>query len=120
MDNSDLALLAVGFLSENLTKGVLSAVGKDIWTLISEAFSTDSEKKSLETLNNMPSDSLVRGKVIGKLEEVLEANPMLSTQLKKILDNAPQMLKNNAQNVVGDSNTTIQDINSSHISIHGQ
>lgn len=37
MDTSEVALLTVGFLGENLTKGVLSAVGKDVWSFVTGA-----------------------------------------------------------------------------------
>lgn len=116
-DASDISLLAVGFLSENLAKGVLSAVGKDVWAFLTDIFSTEKAKIALQDFEKNPSDSVTQGKIIGKLEEILDENPLYGNQLEKLLANAPTSYKVNTQTIKGNHNIVMQDVKNGNINV---
>jgi hypothetical protein len=91
MTPNEIALATIAFLSPYLIEGgkeLAKSAGKEVWELIKKPFTSDKEKALLTDLEKNPDNQIVQGKVIGKLEEYLEANPELLKSLTELLSKA--------------------------------
>lgn len=118
MDIPQIAITALTTLGVYLAEGVATGIGEDLWMLLKKTFYTDREKKLLYEIEKSPTDPIVQGKVAGKLEEKLEVDKILLNQIKEILSKIPAEQKVNNQNITGNYNIGMQDINTSNVTIN--
>lgn len=123
MDISQIAATAIAAITPYLVKGgeeVAKGMGKDLWELIKKPFTSEKEQILVQQLEENPGDVKLQGKVEGKLEELLEANPSIAAQLQDLLAKMPAgaQIKQNTMSITGDSNMGMQDISGSSININ--
>jgi hypothetical protein len=108
MDISTLAPLAVAAIVPLLQKGAEKLVDKTaeegfeqrgkIWNLVKGMFAED-DLTLLHLFEQNPEDARTQGKLEGKLEERLKANPDIAAQLEELIKTINQTSVNNSLNI---------------------
>lgn len=123
MSFASIATAAIGFIAPFLAKGgeeIAKGAGKDLWELIKKPFQKkESHQAAIKELEEKPTDPIVQGKVIGKLEEHLENDPEYARELGNLLKKMNVQQNNtHTQTITGDGNIAIQGVQDSTININ--
>jgi hypothetical protein len=122
MSIAAIASAAIAFVAPYLAKGgeeIAKGAGKDLWELIKKPFQKkESHKEAIKELEAKPTDPIVQGKVIGKLEEHLEEDPELAKEMGAMVEKLSIEQKTNSQTIIGDGNISIQDAQNNQININ--
>jgi hypothetical protein len=91
---------------------------KAIWEKVKGLFKAD-DLTLLNLLKEADADERAQGKLEGKLETYLEANPVAATELEELLSRLPAtQVKQNTMNITGNSNIAVQDVSGSTVNIN--
>jgi hypothetical protein len=123
MDFSTIASDALGVITPYLAKKgekIAGEIGHDLWELIKKPFISDKEQSLIAQLEEHPDNAKTQGKVEMKLEELLEANPEIASELQRRLAQAGPAIENhnNTATVTGNNNNVVQGVNNSPITIN--
>ncbi|MGC9449792.1 hypothetical protein [Cereibacter johrii] len=98
--------LAVKHLVPSAAKGVGKVAG-DVWAWITRKAPKD-EAPTLAKIEEAPEKASSRTKLLGLLQEMLEENPDLSSELEAMLKEAPEGSVTQTMTVEGDTNKSAQ------------
>ncbi len=108
MDYSAIALVALGVIS----RGIGSAIGKDIWELVKSPFKSDKEKRLIREFEADPGDAKKQAQMEYVLCEKLENDRSLAEKLEELIEQLKQEQPSvhqviNQNNIFGDNIATI-------------